>query len=43
MGEILGTTNLFIITLFSLCVHRSSLGKEVKQERNLRARNKKNQ
>ena len=26
---------------FSLCVHRSPLGKEVKQERNLRARKKK--
>ena len=27
--------------LFSLCVHSSPLGKEVKQERNLRARKKK--
>ena len=34
----LGTTNL---TLFSNCVHSSPLGKEVKQERNLRARKKK--
>ena len=30
-----------VITLFSLCVHSSPLGKEVKQERNLRARKKK--
>ena len=28
--------------LFSLCVHSSPLGKEVEQERNLRARKKKN-
>ena len=27
--------------LFTLCVHSSPLGKEVKQERNLRARKKK--
>ena len=27
--------------LFNLCVHSSPLGKEVKQERNLRARKKK--
>ena len=27
--------------LFSLCVHSSPLGKEVKQERNLRVRKKK--
>ena len=34
-------TNFFIITLFSLCAHSSPLGKEVKQERNLRVRKKK--
>ena len=32
---------LVIITLFSLCVQGSLLGKKVKQERNLRARKKK--
>ena len=37
-----GTTKPFvIITLFSLCAHSSHLGKEVKQERNLRGRKKK--
>ena len=29
------------ITLFSLCVHSSPIGNEVKQERNLRVRKKK--
>ena len=33
----LGTTN----QLFSLCVHSSPLGKEVKQDRKLRARKEK--
>ena len=39
VGEMLGTANLF---LFSLCVRSSPLGKEVKQERNVRINKNKN-
>ena len=42
MGRGAGVRDV-IVTLFSLYVHISSLGKEVKQERNLYARKEKKQ
>ena len=38
VGEMLGINNLLL--LFTFCVHSSPLGKEEKQERNLRVRKK---